>query len=68
MYAQEARTYTLVAALLVAGVYAHARLMAGGSRRGWWLLIGASALGMWTRYSTGLLLATFVIQRVTEPF
>jgi len=49
MYAQEARTYALVGALLVAGVYAHARLTAGGGRRAWWALVGTTALGLWTQ-------------------
>lgn len=46
MYAQEARTYTLVAFLAVAGLYLYARAVLFGRRRAWapFVLVSAAAL------------------------
>ncbi len=49
MYAQEARTYTLAAALLVAGIVIWARAAASRGRPAWWALSLAIAAGMWTQ-------------------
>jgi len=57
MYAQEARTYTLVAALLVAATWAYARLLRG-DRGAWWSYVAATALGLWTQSIAALGVAT----------
>jgi mannosyltransferase len=49
MYAQEARTYTLVAAWTVLGLYLYARAALLGRPRAWWPLTFAVALGLWTQ-------------------
>lgn len=49
MYAQEARTYTLVAALLTGATFAWARLMARPGPRAWGAFVALTALGLWTQ-------------------
>lgn len=49
MYAQEARTYTLVAAVLVASVYFYARASMSNERRRWIPLALMTAGGLWTQ-------------------
>lgn len=49
MYAQEARTYTLVAALLVGSVYFYARASISNERRRWIPLALMTAAGLWTQ-------------------
>ncbi|MFN8586469.1 MAG: glycosyltransferase family 39 protein [Candidatus Eisenbacteria bacterium] len=49
MYAQEARTYTLAAAALVAGLYFYARASAGNRLSHWVGLALATAFGAWTQ-------------------
>ena len=49
MYAQEARTYTLVAVFLVAAVFLYARALASPKAGRWPAFVVAMALGMWTQ-------------------
>ncbi len=49
MYAQEARTYTLAAALLVAGIWFYARASITNRRSHWAGLALMTALGAWTQ-------------------
>lgn len=49
MYAQEARTYTLVAAFAAAGLYLYVRAALLDRPRAWGPLVAVTALGLWTQ-------------------
>ena len=66
MYAQEARTYTLVGALLVAGLWCHARLLQGKARAVVPLAL-ATALGLWTQSIAALGIAAQGALAVLTP-
>jgi mannosyltransferase len=53
-YNQEARMYTMVAAIVMAGTYVFSRAVASGNRKTWVLYGILVSMGMWTHYFTAL--------------